>query len=82
MMPSSQSATTYAPIRGRSATSRPATISTTPTISIAWWASPGVRSLNWPARYFGQSVITFANLSRPNRIGATVNAARRIQKAS
>ena len=49
---------------------------------IASWALPGIRSLNSGARYFGQSsIITSANLSRPNRIGATVNAIRSSMKA-
>src|SRR4051812_28016054 len=69
-------------MRGRQATSSPATISITPTASIAWCAEPGITSLNCDARYFGQSVITLANLSSPNRIGATVNAVRRIKNAS
>ena len=33
-------------------------------------------SLIQGARYFGQSVMTFANLSSPNAIGATVKARR------
>jgi hypothetical protein len=40
-------------------------------------ALPGMMSLNCVARYFVQSSVrTLANLSRPNRIGATVNAIR------
>jgi hypothetical protein len=49
---------------------------------IASWALPGMTSLNSPARYFGQSLImTSANLSRPNRIGATANAIRSSRNA-
>src|SRR3954470_3854444 len=49
---------------------------------IAVSASPGIRSLNCVERYFVQSSVrTFANLSRPNRIGATVNAIRSIRNA-
>ena len=42
MMPPSQAATRYPPHFGRRATTRPATISITPTTSIAWWALPGI----------------------------------------
>ena len=45
-------------------------------------ALPGIRSLNSGARYFGQSeIITSANLSSPNAIGATANATRRSMNA-
>src|SRR3954447_17928057 len=77
MMPPSQPATSSPPKRGTTATTRPATTSTTPTMCMAVAASPGMMSLNAGARYRVQSsVSTFANLSRPNRIGATVNAIR------
>ncbi len=82
MMPPSQSTTTGAPSRGRSATSKPARISTPPTTYMKSWALPGIRLSTQPARYFGQSVRTLKNLSSPNRIGATVNAARSIRNAS
>ncbi len=77
MMPASHPATRRPPKRGENATTRPATISTAPTMYMASWALPGMMSLNSGARYLGQSLImTSANLSRPNRIGATVNATR------
>ena len=41
MMPASQAATTQAPMRGATATTMPATTSTTPTAYIACWAVPG-----------------------------------------
>ncbi len=81
MMPASQAATTYPPSCGRTATSTPASTSTTPTASIAWCAVPGTRSSIAGARYCGQSVSTLANLSRPNTIGATVNTVRSSRKA-
>jgi hypothetical protein len=76
MMPSSQSATTYAPMRGASATRMPAATSITPTISIAVVALPGTMSLIQGARYWFQSVRMSKNLSRPKRIGATVKTVR------
>src|SRR5215210_917455 len=82
MIPPSQPATRSPPNRGEIATTRPARISTPPTMYIASCALPGIRSLNSGARYFGQSLImTSANLSSPNRIGATVNAMRSSMKA-
>ena len=67
---------------GRTATTRPATISMTPTASIAWWALPGMRSLisggEVDAR---QSTSQSRNLSSPNRIGATVNPMRSSENA-
>src|SRR5829696_3796993 len=46
-------------------------------MSIAVAALPGMRLLNSLDRYLVQSSVrTLANLSRPNRIGATVNAIR------
>src|SRR4051812_28369702 len=54
----------------------------TPTMSMAVSASPGRMLLNSLDRYFVQSSVrTLANLSRPNRIGATVNAMRSSRKA-
>ena len=45
-------------------------------------ALPGSRLLKSLDRYFVQSSVrTFANLSRPNRIGATVNAMRNSRNA-
>src|SRR4051812_22783268 len=76
MMPASHTATSGPPKRGSTATTRPATISTTPTASIAWCAVPGTIESIWGARYFDQSVSTFANLSRPNTIGRTVKPTR------
>jgi hypothetical protein len=82
MMPPSQPATSSPPKRGLTRTTRPATISTAPTMYIASCALPGMMSLNSGARYLGQSlIITSANLSRPNRIGATVNVMRSSMKA-
>ena len=81
MMPASQAATTQAPIRGATATRTPASISTTPTAYIACWAVPGtIRSIHG-ARYCGQSVRTFANLSSPKTIGATVKTVRSSRNA-
>src|SRR3954447_2909941 len=60
----------------------PATTSTTPTIDIASSALPGRMLLNSLDRYFVQSSVrTLANLSSPNRIGATVKAIRNIRNA-
>src|SRR5688572_513807 len=82
MMPPSQPATSNPPKRGMTATTRPATTSTAPTMYIASCALPGMTSLNSGARYLGQSeIITSANLSSPNRIGATVKATRSSMKA-
>ena len=50
MMPPSQPATSSAPYRGANATTRPATISITPTMCIASAADPGMMSLNAGAR--------------------------------
>jgi hypothetical protein len=50
MMPSSHAATTKAPIRGATATRKPAAISTTPTAYMACCASPGTMSLIQGAR--------------------------------
>src|SRR3954452_14547104 len=80
MIPASQTATSGPPKRGSTATTRPATISTTPTASIAWCAVPGTIESICGARYFDQSVSTFANLSRPNTIGRTVKPMRSTQK--
>ena len=76
MMPSSQSATTYAPMRGATATRMPAATSITPTICIAVVALPGTMSLIQGARYWVQSVRMSKNLSSPKRIGATVKTVR------
>src|SRR3954471_1129532 len=77
MIPPSHAATRYPPKRGAARTTRPATISTMPTMCIASAALPGMMLLKSLDRYFVQSSVrTFANLSRPNRIGATVNAIR------
>src|SRR3954453_436522 len=82
MMPPSQGATRSPPKRGARSTTRPATISITPTMCMPAAALPGSRLLNSDERYFVQSSVrTFANLSRPNRIGATVNAIRSIRNA-
>src|SRR3954454_3274562 len=82
MIPASHPATRIPPKRGITATTSPAAISTTPMMCIASPALPGSRSLNWVERYRVQSsVSTFANLSRPNRIGATVNAIRMTRNA-
>ena len=82
MMPPSHPATSKPPKRGITATTRPAAISTPPTMCIASDALPGIRSLNSGARYFVQSsIMNPANLSIPNRIGATVNAIRSNMKA-
>src|SRR6478752_4405258 len=79
MIPASQTATSGPPKRGSTATTRPATTSTTPTASIAWCAVPGTIESICGARYVGQSVSTFANLSSPNTMGSTVNPARSTQ---
>ena len=50
MMPASQPATSRPPKRGVTATTRPAAISTTPTMCIASEALPGMMSLNSLAR--------------------------------
>jgi len=50
MMPASQAPTSSPPKRGVTATTRPATISTTPTMWIASDALPGMMSLNSLAR--------------------------------
>ena len=50
MMPASQAATSSPPNCGRERDHQPATISITPTISIAVWAGPGTRSLIQGAR--------------------------------
>ncbi len=50
MMPASQAATTKPPIRGRNQTISPAAISTTPTMSMAWWDVPGMMLSNCGAR--------------------------------
>src|SRR5215207_10328983 len=77
MMPPSHAATSSPPKRGLTATTRPAAISTMPTMCMASAALPGMMSLNAGARYRVQSSVrTPANLSMPNRIGATVNAIR------
>src|SRR4051794_407700 len=82
MMPDSHPATSSAPNRGATATTRPATTSMTPTMYIAVSALPGMIESNCVDRYFVQSSVrTPANLSRPNRIGATVNAIRSSRKA-
>src|SRR3954470_10574101 len=82
MMPASQPATNRPPKRGTTATTSPAAISTTPTTCIASDALPGRMSLNWVDRYRVQSsVSTPANLSSPNRIGATVKAIRSSRSA-
>src|SRR3954454_10793144 len=82
MMPPSQAATRNPPKRGARSTTRPATTSITPTMCMPAAALPGSRLLNSDERYFVQSSVrTFANLSRPNRIGATVKAIRNMRKA-
>src|SRR5258707_560456 len=59
----------------------PARISIPPTAYMKSCALPGISSSTQPARYLGQSVRTLKNLSRPNAIGAIVNATRSIRKA-
>src|SRR3954471_14307925 len=82
MMPPSQAATRNPPKRGARSTTRPATTSITPTMCMPAAALPGSRLLNSDERYLVQSFVrTFANLSRPKRIGATVNAIRSIRNA-
>src|SRR4051794_20174443 len=82
MMPPSQAATRNPPKRGARSTTRPATTSITPTMCMPAAALPGSRLLNSDERYFVQSSVrTFANLSRPNRIGATVKAIRSMRNA-
>src|SRR3954468_14958545 len=82
MMPPSQAATRNPPKRGARSTTRPATTSITPTMCMPAAALPGSRLLNSDERYFVQSSVrTFANLSRPKRIGATVNAIRSMRNA-
>src|SRR4051794_4504168 len=80
MIPASQTATSGPPKRGRNATTRPATISTTPTASIAWCAVPGTMESICGARYFVQLVSRFVNLSSPKTVGRTVKPARSTQK--
>src|SRR3954452_22205949 len=82
MMPPSQAATRNPPKRGARSTTRPAMTSITPTMCMPAAALPGSRLLNSDERYFVQSSVrTFANLSRPNRIGATVKAIRSMRNA-
>src|SRR4051812_46422314 len=82
MMPPSHAATSSPPKRGVIRTTRPATISTTPTMCMASAALPGRMSLNGVARYRVQSSVrTSANLSIPNRIGATTKTIRISRKA-
>src|SRR5215211_1574167 len=82
MIPPSQPATNRLPKRGEMATTRPARISTPPTMYMASWALPGMMSLNSLARYMGQlSFITSTNLSSPIRIGRATNPIRRTVKA-
>jgi len=50
MIPASHAATTNAPMRGATATSRPAAISMPPTTYIQSWPLPGMMSLTQPAR--------------------------------
>src|SRR5947209_14400317 len=59
----------------------PATISITPTTYIVCVALSGLTSRIQGARYFSQFTSTFANLSAPNRIGATVKPILSSQKA-
>src|SRR6185437_14631074 len=56
-------------------------ISITPTAYMVWVALTGLRSRIQGARYFSQLTSTLANLSTPNRIGATVKPIRKSQKA-
>src|SRR5262245_19653856 len=65
-------------MRGFSATPMPATISITPTASIRVWPLPPTRLLMLCGRYLSQSASKWKNLSRPKRIGATVNPKCRI----
>src|SRR6185436_12508637 len=62
-------------------TTRPATISTTPTTYMVPWADHGELRTITVARYCGQSTSTLKNLSRPNAIGATVKPMRSSQNA-
>ena len=50
MMPASHAATRMPPKRGQTATTRPAAISTIPTMCMACAALPGMMSLNCVAR--------------------------------
>src|SRR3954447_7649534 len=81
MIPANHAATRYAPNRGRSRTTRPATISMTATTYIVWCAVHGELRAITGARYLSQSTSTWKNLSSPNAIGATVNPIRSSQKA-
>src|SRR5688500_4435104 len=81
MIPASQAATSRPPKRGATATTTPATTSTTPTAYMACCAVPGTIPSTQGAKYRGQSTSRLANLSSPNRTGASVNAARRSRNA-
>jgi hypothetical protein len=81
MIPASQAATSQPPYRGATATTTPASTSTTPTAYIACWAVPGTSPSIQGARYCGQSVRRLVNLSRPKAIGATVNTVRSSRNA-
>src|SRR5674476_1301967 len=81
MMPTSHAATTGPPRRGWMATTTPAMVSMTPTAYMSWCGVKGSGSDNTGARYWSQLTIRWKNLSRPNRIGATVKAVLRIMNA-
>ena len=69
MIPHSHAATTYAPKRGRIATSSAATISTTPTTCIVACGAKGDKRAI-PGAKFSQWVNGLVNLSAPARSGA------------
>jgi hypothetical protein len=76
MIPSSQTATSRDPKRGRTATAIPATISTTPTTYINVCAGTGTTDVATGARYIVQSARKLVNLSSPKMMGAAVNTER------
>src|SRR6478735_11794739 len=81
MIPASHAATINEPYLGRTATATPAMISTTPTMYMKVWAGSGTMAVAWGARYMVQCVRMLVNLSRPKRIGATVNTVRSSRNA-
>ena len=56
-------------------------ISMAPTAYMSWCGVKGSGSDSTGARYLSQLTMRWKNLSAPNRMGATVNAARRIMNA-
>src|SRR5438046_592484 len=76
MIAPSHAATTYAPMRGLSATIKPAAISRTPTSSMKACALMGSNRAIEGATYLSQLVSRWKNLSRPASVGAAGAAHR------